>query len=1714
MATDRVASGEIYIGVNDAEAIAALRKIDKEFDRTMADIDRQDATISIDGDLAPLEDAVLQARRRLKKLEGQRATAKLSADKRNLDKAIKGARTSLKRLEGEKATVEIKVKSDERQLKAAEARIKAIHKAERAREAALRRFAAAEAKRERESEQRVNRLNRSREALNRQRERELTLAERQAYQMQRERNEVPKLEYAYAKLQDRLEKLQEVKRKARGDERATFMIRTEEADVVRQLAELRDEVRRRVGRDPIEVPFRLTMSRRAGVALRNEFQRINAGGGGGGMMQFAAGVGLGLGAAMGRHMKIGLMRTMERGVVNTLRDAGTSFGSAVVGSGLRGLRRLGHTLQGLSEMTVRLGPFTATIRQAITMLALFSPIILDVVGALGSLVSVVGSATLGLGALSVGLIGGALPAFLGIGIVIKQVAGEFADVVKAQKAYDDALQKGNTDLAKKKMKELKSVMGNVSKETITMVGRWDDVQKAFRAGTGPARASLWTIVAEGISTADTLMDTFTKRTNESMKVLEVSTSRWMKALRSPEGESILDNMMGNFAKFLSPALDGLGNILAYLGRVGSLASNLLPGMGQDFENWSEKVLDSSDDMKALQDRVNNAVESLRSLGRFLMAGGRLMKAFFGGGVASGQSFLDTMSQAMGRWTTFLNTAEGNKKLTQFFEEAVRGTQALYSTLAPMISTFVRWAAAMAPVSRGFFQVTGAVADFIAEILRLTGLSGTITALATTLGVLWGIGKVSAATRAISQFTMALLGMNRAAAASATTAAVGNTVAGLTSAAAMRAAGARQYAVPIGPVTAAGKAAAGAGKAGRAATMAAGAMRGLGLAALGIASPLAGAAVLAGAAGFAIYTLSKRSNDAAAAQKSAEEATSAHNVALQSLPSAMNELSSASLNYEQAQQSVNDLEKQAAALRKAGKRGTDEYKQTVLSLRQARLGERQALLMRNQAAETELDINKKMVQSALDAAKARRKQLDELREDDFLVENFEAIQKQADKTGVSIRKFIDSLPDDGPYGKMKDDLLEYADALDAADRANQRLENAQIQSTLAFFNQKRAMQGLVPIATRAARVFANLQRLGGKNLAQTVSVKFEDPTQATRAARSAAGALRSGVPRQVVTRIVADSSTAEEAVRRLNRIKLNDKNMRVVVEGGKEAAKLIERIAGIKLTTKQQRIAEKGGNAALALLERLINKQVPGKTVEIRAIDRASATINALRRMTLPPKYQHIFEVLHKAGGSGTQRRGSLPQNAAGAAHEANERRAAANMMQRATGSITRRPTFMAGEATGHSREYVISTHPKWRKRNRGLVASAARDLGAESLPQFAAGGSTFGSYDETTGAFNPKAVLTPSRKFKPKKKLKQKLKSRRGWASYIDGLHEQQGIWEREVSIREGAVREPEDYMIVVGKTTVTDPVSGEKTDVEQYGPNPAMGTFRQDLANVMTAMNTLMSIVMELVRAIPQAIMANKSEFDARSNAINTLDKDIKKQRKRVSKASKDDKPKEQNRLDKLINARDAHAEENKILAEDRSRLTDERQTAGLDVRDYGNQRTDLQERIDSVSETNQAAQIAGENERLISEAQQSITGGSSGGGGAEQTMGIAEQTALTLQQNAETLREFGSNFIGNPALSQFAAGALGGAGSPAIGGSGASIDTSGFLGGGAGGGAAATAAILATGGAAAAAMSGASAPTVVEGDKTIILNNTFEQYEEPHTFVKGVEYEVGSVI
>lgn len=1504
-----IARGEINVTLNDREAVEGLRKVDREFDRTMDRIDRREAEASVGANLTELRKDLRQAEALVKQWEKKVAEAQTKHQRYYRNQRLRDAQAD--------------ARSIREDVSAAGQRLAQLKKQNRERNLAL--------AREKSLELAARRQVRQQQRLLKERERNLETARKETL-------EAAKLQQKYSKLSQQLHQLDQQRSRflRRFDRPAQLRIRTNMRAIEAEI----EATRRRLvalGETPIEIP-----------------------------------------------------RDVDRG-------------------------RLGRWLADLTQMTVRIGPFTTTIAQLSRAMLLLGPIIMGVVGAVGALTGALGAGLVGaLGVTAAGLTGFAFAAG-GIFAIAKPLVEEFTNIKKASEGYAKAVREHGkgSDQAAKKLKVLHSVMGHMDDRTVEQFKLLGTLGDRWRRLTSDARPEFFRTMGAGIETLNSMMPMLARNSVQAFTAVSQGLRGWMEGLRSVEGQRIIDNIFGRFNDAIPSIMQGLGSLGTAFGRVAESFSRHFVGLGRGFAAWAQGLADATGRTGRLNSGVDKLVGAMRSVGRFTAAAGRVLIQFFRAALGPGVGGLDSMTNSFNNLARSMATVEGQRGLREFFADSLDTTGKLLAALKPIVQLFFEFTTIMRPftdvalaVVRAVGQVVQALADFGATRLLVQGVVAVWTAwsIAKIIGIAGAIGRVAAAMRALAMGQGGIMALQ---------ALFGGPGRG-------PAARGGNIAKTLGSITAA---AAGG-------SVAAKIVMGLGRALGLIALPAAAAATAALLFGGNAETAATQASDLTReSQTLSEQMTSTS----RTFAGSYTNLANNSGNLVSAQTEVARAQRTINALQAHGKSGTQEYRDAVARLNiaiQNRSAAEQQIAESLQVTERHQQNLARSTEAVTSAERAYSTAVGD-------------INNHIDKRDDGYKRLIDR------YGSLENAPLPYLQnlkalqgheddlqaVLESATGAYNRLSGAQQQqrhqvalAALGTINYQRAIQGLLPVAATAAHSVARLQRTLGTRATGKIAIKFPDPRDAARAMQAVDVAIRNGVSRRRALRIILDAKDAQTGIQRL-RAAVNNiptKTVNIVEKGGDRAVQKLERIKGTRLTPKEQTIAEKGGAPAIALLNKLQRIRLARKEVTITAKDRASGVINSVRAGigSINSKTVTITVRTRRAGGARTNAEGGVlsPQEKQIARLED---RAAGRVTKNVTGGgVFNRPTFLVGEEDRS--EIVISTNQRYRKRNLNFLGMAARALGANAtLPDgtiLAAEGFAGSGYyaPDRLPAAPPPPSRARGRRRQPLPPRRQRrrqravYRSQNAWAAHVAALKTQQDDWEREASLRQQAIVEPEDLIREVGRTPViTDPETGEKSGGEPIyeADQDAINKLTADIAAVREAYAKLVAITAAIVAAVPKAIAAGRAEMEVRRDNITTLRGEITRARRRKRATSKDDqKRKYDEQIDRAQRRIDREQAAIEALKDDEKTFQDDGKAAGFDFREHTINRDEQQREIDALGGRAEREVTQSNPQPDTKSTASGGTGGVDGSGGASGPSTL-EQVANLSNARGELLRQFGGN-------------------------------------------------------------------------------------------------------
>ncbi|WP_041560282.1 transglycosylase SLT domain-containing protein [Nocardia farcinica] len=154
----------------------------------------------------------------------------------------------------------------------------------------------------------------------------------------------------------------------------------------------------------------------------------------------------------------------------------------------------------------------------------------------------------------------------------------------------------------------------------------------------------------------------------------------------------LATIFDNVAKSIGPLINGLENLLQGFLSLSEVGSGFMPSGAQGFENITKRFRDWAESPKGKQQFHDFLDESIRTFGKIMEIGGRLVDLFknlFRGSDEAGEDWLDSISNTLTKWNEFLSSEEGQQKLKDFFNGAKDFADKLYKAAEKIIELIDR-----------------------------------------------------------------------------------------------------------------------------------------------------------------------------------------------------------------------------------------------------------------------------------------------------------------------------------------------------------------------------------------------------------------------------------------------------------------------------------------------------------------------------------------------------------------------------------------------------------------------------------------------------------------------------------------------------------------------------------------------------------------------------------------------------------------------------------------------------------------------------------------------------------------------------------------------------------------------------------------------------------------------------------------------------------------
>lgn len=364
------------------------------------------------------------------------------------------------------------------------------------------------------------------------------------------------------------------------------------------------------------------------------------------------------------------------GGMGMLGASGAGSGGGFLSKGLGWLANVPGLF--IQKWGVMLGLFTAAI-----------PVIESAVGVVGALGSVLGTATVGAGALGIGGLTGFVTALGLVVPAVKSVTTEIGEAKSAWDAYNQAVEESGRN-SREAHKALRAFEGTGrAGDLVRQASAFSDRYKGM---TRPARDSVYSIMENSLKRMnDKWLPSIARWTNRIFTGgkrrggIEAGVDQMFDVLERPQFRKSMDRVVDMMTEASPIAGRTLGHLATVFANIAAAAKpavlDVLKRTQDMVEGWSK----GTSNLKETREGVNGFYDDLNRVWRLLRESSKLIGAFFGAGRGTGQSLVKDMTEQMRDWRKTIE--ENPQQLENWFDTMARRFGKFLDTLGQIVRAF-------------------------------------------------------------------------------------------------------------------------------------------------------------------------------------------------------------------------------------------------------------------------------------------------------------------------------------------------------------------------------------------------------------------------------------------------------------------------------------------------------------------------------------------------------------------------------------------------------------------------------------------------------------------------------------------------------------------------------------------------------------------------------------------------------------------------------------------------------------------------------------------------------------------------------------------------------------------------------------------------------------------------------------------------------------------
>jgi hypothetical protein len=340
------------------------------------------------------------------------------------------------------------------------------------------------------------------------------------------------------------------------------------------------------------------------------------------------------------------------------------------------------------------------------------------VGQLSALVAMLGGAAAGAIGVTTAAVGAFGVSLGGVALMIPSLLRDFKTLNQLQATYHKQVLKfgAGSKQAKKALDQFNNALKGVTPSTRKAFESLDKLQDRWRRLRRDARPDFLNAMGSTLRVVNKDFDWFGQNTLNALHRIRLGWDDWMKGLRSKEATNILHTLGRQGNRAITPLMSGLGHLGAAVGRVAAEFSRFLPGLLRGFNRWAAGIDGATTHTDRMHKRAQLLVQSMRDVGHFAQAAGRVITAFFLPGVDDGNRMVKGWADSLNRLADRMEGRGGRKSIDQWFKDSIVTANKFWAALKPLAQLFFEWSNIMRPFTNVALDVLKVLGDLVQALL--------------------------------------------------------------------------------------------------------------------------------------------------------------------------------------------------------------------------------------------------------------------------------------------------------------------------------------------------------------------------------------------------------------------------------------------------------------------------------------------------------------------------------------------------------------------------------------------------------------------------------------------------------------------------------------------------------------------------------------------------------------------------------------------------------------------------------------------------------------------------------------------------------------------------------------------------------------------------------------------------------------------------------------